>query len=135
MSSATATMEMRLTLKFSNDLPNGYYAEKVAETSYNIFISQQATVQDVKQTMENKARSILDAQMGQTASVTMPIHGTVNVKKNATWEINKIMYKGGEVLWDTPLSKMNNDDVLSCLVTQRISTTVTRTGGLCCVML
>ena len=109
-----STAPWTATLKFTTDLPNGPYVTEQSQNHVIVHINQNATVQEVKNIIENYAKELLARQAEDVKNKGM---GEMESK----WTIESISYKGGKVPLNTSLETMHTDDQLALIVHSVIS--------------
>jgi len=106
-----------LTLKFTDDLPNGPYVMTTTPTALTMFIQQKATLLEVKDVFD---------RWGATSRPQLPSrlygrNGRLEVK--TVWTLQAISFKGGVVPFEKPLNEFVDGELLALQIK---TTTITR---------
>lgn len=107
-----------ITLKFTDDLPNGPYVNQTSQAAADVYLSLSGQKQgrvswtDVKTVIEVFATKVLSQQ-----AQAMPGH----VKMQAEWTVLKMEYKGGEVVFEKNLMNVKDSDMAVATFQQKIT--------------
>ena len=131
--STTAAYQLNVTLRFTNDLPNGPYANLSGmQRTAEVFINQDSsrTLADVKQAIEATAAKVLQRDESAHALRLAPSHTAQQLAQQAEAihrkidggvNVHEIDYKGGEVPLTSPLTNFHDGDLIVATCEEHIA--------------